>query len=238
MRSSREGATHPEYRPLPSTQQAIEHDGASRPHAEVVIPRSHPTLPDAPVTAAAPTPSTVSSGAVPSLNVDSLPKAGTPGAAAPPSKPGIVVQAQPVTPTCPRGSTWNGSTCAGNATSCAVGMRFLPGQGCVPDVAAPATPAAVGTAAFDRGGAAAALGGVNLGSCKTAGGPVGAGHVSLTFSPDGSVSSAVVDRPPYAGTPTGTCISNLFRAVHIRLGPPALIPPRRLSGRRGGGSLF
>jgi hypothetical protein len=45
---------------------------------------------------------------------------------------------------------------------------------------------------------------------------MGAGHVSLTFSPDGSVSSAVVDRPPYAGTATGACISNLFRAVHVR----------------------
>jgi hypothetical protein len=172
-----------------------------------------PTLPDAPVATAAPTPSAVPTGAVPTLNVDSLPKAGTPGTSAPPSKPGVVVQAQPVTLTCPPGSTWNGSTCAGNATSCAVGMHFVLGQGCVADVAAPS---AAGTAPFDRGGAAAALGGVNVGSCKTAGGPVGAGHVSLTFSPDGSVSSAVVDRPPYAGTPMGTCISNLFRAVHVR----------------------
>ena len=173
-----------------------------------------PTLPDSPASTA-PVPvaaSAAPSGAVASINVDSLPKAGGRAPSAPAAVPPSGAQAQMAPPSCPPGSSWNGSTCAGSVTTCAVGMHFVPGQGCVADVVAPA----VGTGLFDRGAAAAALGGVNVGSCKTAGGPVGAGHVSVTFSLDGTVSSAVVDRAPYAGTPTGACIANLFRAVRVR----------------------
>ena len=71
------------------------------------------------------------------------------------------------------------------------------------------------TAPFDRGAAAGALGGVNVQSCKKPDGPTGAGHVTITFAPNGSVSSAVVDQGPFPGTPVGGCIAGKFRAAHI-----------------------
>jgi hypothetical protein len=71
------------------------------------------------------------------------------------------------------------------------------------------------TAPFDRGAAAAALGGVNVQSCKKADGPTGAGHVTVTFSPDGSVQSAVIDSGPFPGTPVGGCIAGKFRGAHV-----------------------
>jgi hypothetical protein len=172
-----------------------------------------PTLPDAPVATASvvpPTVPTAPSGGVPSMNVNSLPRAPAAGAASPVPVPTPGAQAPTVTPPCPPGSTWNGSACAGNVTSCASGTHFVAGQGCIAD--APA----VGTAPFDRGAAAMALGAVNVASCKGAGGTTGAGHISVTFSIDGTVSSAVVDQPPFAGTPAGGCISNLFRAARVR----------------------
>src|SRR5436190_2103270 len=61
------------------------------------------------------------------------------------------------------------------------------------------------TAPFDRGAAQGALGGVNVQSCKKADGPTGSGHVKITFAPNGSVSSAVVDSGPFPGTPVGGC---------------------------------
>jgi hypothetical protein len=71
------------------------------------------------------------------------------------------------------------------------------------------------TAPFDRGAAAGALGGVNVQSCKKPDGPTGAGHVTITFAPNGSVSSAVVDQGPFPGTSVGGCIAGKFRAAHI-----------------------
>ncbi len=78
-------------------------------------------------------------------------------------------------------------------------------------------PAAGGgsSAAFDRGAAQGALGGVNVQSCKKPDGPTGSGHVKITFSPDGSVSSAIVDSGPYPGTPVGGCIAGKFRGAHV-----------------------
>jgi predicted Zn finger-like uncharacterized protein len=68
---------------------------------------------------------------------------------------------------------------------------------------------------FDRGAAAGALGGVNVQSCKKPDGPTGSGHVKVTFSPDGSVSSAVVDAAPYQGTGVGGCIAGKYRAARV-----------------------
>jgi predicted Zn finger-like uncharacterized protein len=79
---------------------------------------------------------------------------------------------------------------------------------------APAAPAQ-STSPFDRGAAAGALGAVNVGACKRPDGPTGSGHVSVTFAPDGSVSSAVADAPPFAGTPVGGCVAGKFRSAHI-----------------------
>jgi predicted Zn finger-like uncharacterized protein len=80
--------------------------------------------------------------------------------------------------------------------------------------AAPAAPQG-GSAPFDRGAATAALGSVNVASCRKGDGPTGAGHVKVTFAPSGNVSSAVVDAPPFAGTPVGGCVAGKFRGAHI-----------------------
>ena len=71
------------------------------------------------------------------------------------------------------------------------------------------------TAPFDRGAATAALAGVNAQSCKKPDGPTGSGHVKITFAPNGSVSSAVVDGGPFPGTPVGGCVAGKFRGAHI-----------------------
>ncbi|NOU33165.1 MAG: hypothetical protein HOO96_35145 [Polyangiaceae bacterium] len=85
------------------------------------------------------------------------------------------------------------------------------GGGSKPAAAAPAE----ATAPFDRGAAAAALGAVNVQSCKKPDGPTGSGHVKVTFGPSGAVSSATADAPPFAGTPVGGCVAGKFRGVKI-----------------------
>lgn len=72
-----------------------------------------------------------------------------------------------------------------------------------------------GGAQFDRGAAAAALGGIDIQGCKKPDGPTGPGHVNVTFAPDGSVASAVVDQGPFPGTAVGGCIAGKFRAAHV-----------------------
>jgi eukaryotic-like serine/threonine-protein kinase len=51
-------------------------------------------------------------------------------------------------------------------------------------------------------------------SCKRDGGPTGTGSASITFSPEGPVSSVSLSAP-FAGTPVGNCIQTVFRAVHV-----------------------
>lgn len=74
-----------------------------------------------------------------------------------------------------------------------------------------------GAGPFDRGAAAAALGAIagSVGSCKKADGPTGAGHVTVTFAPNGSVKAAVADSAPYQGTAVGGCVAGKFRGAHI-----------------------
>ncbi|HYP90605.1 MAG TPA: hypothetical protein VEQ59_20685, partial [Polyangiaceae bacterium] len=51
-------------------------------------------------------------------------------------------------------------------------------------------------------------------SCGRGNGPTGAGSASITFSPDGPVSSVSLSAP-FAGTPVGSCIQNAFRSAHV-----------------------
>jgi hypothetical protein len=62
---------------------------------------------------------------------------------------------------------------------------------------------------FDRGAAAGALARVSVARCA-ASGQVGTGHVTVTFSPSGRVSSAIVDDPSFSGTPAGRCVTAAF----------------------------
>ncbi|HVJ94714.1 MAG TPA: zinc-ribbon domain-containing protein [Labilithrix sp.] len=71
------------------------------------------------------------------------------------------------------------------------------------------------SAPFDRGAAAAALGAVNVQSCKKSDGPTGSGHVTVTFAPDGSVQSAVLDGGPFPGTAVGGCIAGKYRGARV-----------------------
>lgn len=93
----------------------------------------------------------------------------------------------------------------GDALAAAAGKKPEPANTGTPSSSAP----------FDRGAAAAALGGVNVQSCKKPDGPTGAGHVTVTFGPDGQVQSAVVDSGPFPGTPVGGCIAGKFRGAHV-----------------------
>ena len=83
-----------------------------------------------------------------------------------------------------------------------------------PAAAAPPAETASG-APFDRGAASGAIGAVNVQSCAKPGGPTGAGHVKITFAPNGSVSAAVIDSGPFNGTPVGGCIVGKFRGPHV-----------------------
>jgi hypothetical protein len=76
-----------------------------------------------------------------------------------------------------------------------------------------------GPGPFDRGAAYGALGSVDLQSCKKGDGAPS--HVKITFAPNGRVTNAVVDAPPFAGTAVGNCVSAKFRGAHI---PPFLGP--------------
>jgi eukaryotic-like serine/threonine-protein kinase len=69
---------------------------------------------------------------------------------------------------------------------------------------------------LNRGAALAALGAAASAAikCKRPDGPSGAGRASVTFSPDGPVSSVNIS-PPFAGTSVGNCIASAFRNAHV-----------------------
>ncbi len=51
-------------------------------------------------------------------------------------------------------------------------------------------------------------------SCKRDGGPTGVGTASVTFSPEGPVSSVSISAP-FGGTPVGACVQNVFRSARV-----------------------
>jgi hypothetical protein len=73
----------------------------------------------------------------------------------------------------------------------------------------PRTCSCDGGCAFDRGSAADALGAVDLHGCCP--GPAKSSHVKIVFEEDGTISSAVVDESPLAGTEAARCIEARFR---------------------------
>ena len=81
--------------------------------------------------------------------------------------------------------------------------------------AAPTAPSSGTSEPFDRGAAAASLGSIDVSNCKKTDGPTGSGHVRITFSPNGTVQSAIVDQPPFAGTAVGGCVAGKFRSAHV-----------------------
>jgi hypothetical protein len=76
---------------------------------------------------------------------------------------------------------------------------------------------AAATGPFDKDAAAAALAGAAsaAGACRTAGDPSGVAQVSVTFSPSGRATRAIVDGPPFAGTATGGCIASKMTQAKV-----------------------
>jgi serine/threonine protein kinase len=69
---------------------------------------------------------------------------------------------------------------------------------------------------LNRSSALTALSGAasSAASCKREGGPTGIGSISVTFSPEGPVSSVNVSAP-FAGSPVGNCVQTVFRNVRV-----------------------
>ncbi len=69
---------------------------------------------------------------------------------------------------------------------------------------------------FDRGAASAALSAAALRSkgCVVRDGPTGSSRVQVTFAPSGRATQVNVG-PPFAGTPTGNCITASFRDLIV-----------------------
>lgn len=88
-------------------------------------------------------------------------------------------------------------------------------------VSAPApavtTPAAAGTAPFNRDSAMAVLGlaASRVPTCRKADGAKGTSKVQVTFDPSGAVVAANVAGAPLAGTAAAQCISAIFRKVRV-----------------------
>ena len=78
-----------------------------------------------------------------------------------------------------------------------------------------AQPEALGP--FDRDAAVAALAAAakTAERCRSEEGPFGLVRIAVTFAPNGRATTAVVEGPPFAGTPVGSCIARAFREARV-----------------------
>lgn len=152
------------------------------------------------------TPATTSTAKAVSTGTSAM-KAGTTPTHAAANTGGGATTSAPVIPPAPTNTGGGGGGSLAEQLAKAAGANTGGGA----TTSAPAAAAAP----FDRGAAAAALGGVNVAGCKKPDGPTGTGHVTVTFAPSGNVTSAVVDSPPFAGTPVGGCVAGKFRGAHV-----------------------
>jgi hypothetical protein len=74
-----------------------------------------------------------------------------------------------------------------------------------------------GDAAF-VGGSRRALPTLDVRMCEESDGPHGAGHLRITFAPDGSVVRVVVDAGPFVGTRVGACVADRYRSLRVPRG--------------------
>jgi hypothetical protein len=74
-----------------------------------------------------------------------------------------------------------------------------------------------GDAPFDKAAALSALSSAASAAsgCRKEGDPSGMATVVITFAPSGRVTSANVNGPPFAGTPTGGCIASAMRRAIV-----------------------
>lgn len=80
---------------------------------------------------------------------------------------------------------------------------------------APAPVVAEDAPEFDRTAAASALSTVDLTKCKSTNAKRGDGHVMITFTSTGTVSTAIVDKGPMVGTPTAKCIAKVYTKARV-----------------------
>lgn len=106
------------------------------------------------------------------------------------------------------------------AMTIAAEQREAPGAG---EPQAKAQPASTSNGAFDgytpfsRDSALSALSvaATSAARCRSTEGPFGTARVAVTFAPNGNVTTAVVEGPPFAGTPVGSCIALTFREARV-----------------------
>jgi hypothetical protein len=91
-----------------------------------------------------------------------------------------------------------------------------PAEGEKPIAAPKPDPAEPGTD-FDRSAAVAALKAAagEAAACRKDGDPSGTATLTITFAPSGRVTSANIQGPPFAGTPTGGCIATAMRHASV-----------------------
>ena len=140
------------------------------------------------------------------------------------SDTGTAAVAPPPTDTAASPSATTAKTAATTATTATTKPTTTTTATAAPTATTTTTATATATAAagggsdqpFNMGEAKARLAGIagSVQGCKK-GDLSGAGRVVVTFAPGGNVASAVVSGPPFAGTPTGACISSRFRGAHV-----------------------
>jgi len=79
------------------------------------------------------------------------------------------------------------------------------------------TPEPEGYTPFDRDSARSALSDAAKAAtrCRSDSGPFGSARVAVTFAPNGQTTTAIVQGPPFAGTPVGSCIARTFREARV-----------------------
>ena len=93
-----------------------------------------------------------------------------------------------------------------------------PPAGTPPYVAPPPTPSGPGPARgepFNRVALVISLNSIDVSGCKRPDGPSGEGHVTLTFEPNGTVSSVRIDGGAFPGTAVGGCLAAKYRDARV-----------------------
>jgi hypothetical protein len=174
----------------------------------------------APTTVAAPVETTVVSATPP---VDSAPALGSvePTASAQPEEPAEAVAEDEKAPSAagPRGPAPRRER-ENVELSHEPAHSDLPAPTPKPEPASPSKPAeepGEATEPFNKDAAGAALSSAaaSAGSCRSSGDPSGVAQVSVTFSPSGRATRAIVDGPPFAGTATGGCIASRMTQAKV-----------------------
>lgn len=80
---------------------------------------------------------------------------------------------------------------------------------------APPPPPKEAAPAFDREAAALAISSVDLQKCRATNVEKGEGHVMITFTPAGAVTTVTVDKGPWVGTPVAKCFAGQFKKTKI-----------------------